>query len=609
MSEKQEITKKRNYKQDFVQIMTAVKRMILYSLKVSPYNTIGILLVIFVTAIYPFVNSWINSRVIDELVALIGTHGSTSVVFKYTAISLSLLLLRNILTSLEGFVELRLYFDISREFNKDVTTKFANLDIEYHENPETSNLLQKVAENSGHRPQEFISSIFWSLRPIISIISAISILATFSPVLILILAITTAPAFINNIFFGRRKWGIWDAKGELKRDYFRSKSHITSEHSLMELRIFKTRKYLLNRIFDLFYNFQKEEIAIENKRAFVDIALGIVSVIGFGFTYFVTILATLAQKITIGQLNFYLATSREFSSSLDTLFRRSARAYEHGLYVVDIFKFLDMKEKVTSGQICLADKTLPPTIKFENVDFTYPGGDKKALDQLNLTIEPGDHIAIVGENGAGKTTLIKCLMRFYDINNGKITVDGHNLSDLDLENWYDLVGTLFQDFNRYHFDVKTNIGMGNTAKINDEEAIKTAAKNSGASAFIDGYEQKYNQVLSKAFEGGIEPSVGQWQKIALARAFFKDAPVLILDEPTSAIDPKAEAEIFENLFEFAKNKTVIIISHRFSTVRNAKRIIVLEKGKIAEQGSHSELMQIEDGKYKKAFEIQRKGYA
>ena len=269
---------------------------------------------------------------------------------------------------------------------------------------------------------------------------------------------------------------------------------------------------------------------------------------------------------------------------------------------------MDLPRKIIPGKERILSKSGPPSIQFKNLTFKYPGRDEVVIDNLNLKINPGEHLAIVGENGAGKTTLINLLMRFYDPSNGDILVDEVPLKNIDLDDWYKRVGVLFQEFNSYHFDAKTNIGVGDIERIKDMKGIIEAAKKSGANGFISEYKNKYDQILNRAFDDGIRPSWGEWQKIALARVFFKDAPVLILDEPTSAIDPKSEFEIFTKLFEFTKGKTVIIISHRFSTVRNAQRILVLNEGKVVEEGDHASLMRVKNGRYKKAFELQSLGY-
>ena len=246
-----------------------------------------------------------------------------------------------------------------------------------------------------------------------------------------------------------------------------------------------------------------------------------------------------------------------------------------------------------------------PRIEFKGVSFRYLDGPE-VLKNISFTVNPGEHIALVGANGAGKTTLIKLLLRFYDPTKGQISVDEYDLRDLKINNWYKQVGILFQDFQKFWLSVKDNILLGNSEVIDENKMIQ-AAKKSGAHEFIEGLPKKYNQRLGRRFEDSTDLSIGQWQKLALARAFYEEAPILILDEPTSAIDAEAEEQIFENLFKVYKDKTLILVSHRFSTVRNAHKIIVLKNGKIAEEGNHETLMK-KNGLYANMFNIQAKGY-
>ena len=249
----------------------------------------------------------------------------------------------------------------------------------------------------------------------------------------------------------------------------------------------------------------------------------------------------------------------------------------------------------------------PAVIEFKNVFFKYPGTERFILKDFNLKIESGEKVALVGENGAGKSTLIKLLLRFYDVTDGVILINGIDIKNLDLEEWHRQIGALFQDFIKYQFTYKENVIFGNLEKKDDMKALHDALKKSGADGFLQDLPSGIDQIVGKTFEEGVDLSGGQWQKLALARAFFRDAPFLILDEPTSAIDAKAEFEIFENVQKLQKDKTVIIISHRFSTVRTADRILVLDEGKIIEEGSHEYLVK-KNGVYAELFEIQAQGY-
>ncbi len=607
---KNEKKKTRNeYIMDFTAVTRAMARTIAFSFKVTPFHSLAVAVGIAISATIPFVQSFINSRIIDELIrtATTRTHISNYIV-SLVALGILMSIVSSLIERLGGYFDYIAFTDFSREFDKIVTTKFAYLEDSYYESPETHNLLTKVRENYGGKPLNFFDGAYALLRYTVEILSSFIIIVTFSPLLLVLMIATTAPQFVNNIIFGRRNWTIWDAKGEVRRDYNHTRSYLSNYQSLHEIRIFGLRKYLLDRIFKLYTEFQNEQKKVENKRTIIGSFLDVVDISGMSVAFVVLILKVVAGAITIGSFSFYVSTLRSFQSSISRLFIRFSKIYEDGLFMVDIYKFLDLEKRIIPGSVVLLESQISPTIEINDLKFKYPGREEYAIDGITTTINPGEHIAIVGENGAGKTTLIKLLMRFYDITEGEVDIDGIHIKDLDLDSWYKKVGAIFQDFNNYHFDAKTNIAAGDITRLNDFDAVIRASKKSGAHEFIEGYENKYDQILSRAFEGGMRPSTGQWQRIALARAFFKDAPILILDEPTSAIDPKAEFEIFENLFEFTKGKTVIIISHRFSTVRNAQRILVLNKGKVIEEGSHEHLLSLDNGVYKTAFELQKKGY-
>ena len=278
-------------------------------------------------------------------------------------------------------------------------------------------------------------------------------------------------------------------------------------------------------------------------------------------------------------------------------------------YLDKFFEFFKTEKMIKSPAhpTALPDNPIPQTIEFRDVSFKYPGTERYVLKNFNLVIKSGEKVALVGENGAGKTTLIKLILRFHDVTSGAVLINGVNVKDIDLDHWHQYIGALFQDFIKYQFTFKENVYLGDLAKNNQEKFLKLAITKSGADQFLSTLPNGIDQVVGKMFEGGIDLSGGQWQKLALARAFFRDAPILMLDEPTSAIDAKAEYEIFQNVQSLQKDKTVVIISHRFSTVRHANRILVLSEGKIIEEGNHEKLME-HKGLYAELFEIQAQGY-
>lgn len=288
--------------------------------------------------------------------------------------------------------------------------------------------------------------------------------------------------------------------------------------------------------------------------------------------------------------------------------RNLNQVFDSSLYVNSIFEVIDSQPIVKEIESPIkTDSGKAPLIEFRNVKFSYPDTDNLILDDFSMVIKPGEKIALVGENGAGKSTIIKLLARFYDVLEGEILINGINIKNLSIDDWFKHIGVLFQDYNRYEDSVKENIYLGNVEKEVDLQEIMKASFSAGAHKMVEKFDKGYEQILGRMFEGGIELSGGQWQKVALARAFFRNAPILILDEPTASIDAKSEAEIFEKVENLSKDKTVIIISHRFSTVRNADKVYVIDKGRITEQGSHEQLMKT-DGQYAAMFKLQAKGY-
>ncbi|GAB4283747.1 MAG: hypothetical protein Kow0081_0450 [Candidatus Dojkabacteria bacterium] len=375
----------------------------------------------------------------------------------------------------------------------------------------------------------------------------------------------------------------------------------------MENKIFGASNYLLQYTNNLHLSFILRAKKDELKRSIIESILGnITSLSILGFWVF-AIFSTLNGEITIGLLSFYVSSMYRFSNALSRMFKKISSLYENSLYINDYFKFLDLEENIKSGTKSLKLDS-PPLIEFKNVYFKYPETDTYVINNMSFEIKPFEKVALVGINGAGKTTIIKLLTRFYDIDEGEILLNGTNIKEYKLEDLYSNFGVLFQKFSKYgQFSVRENIEIGDINAKSTNEKLEDAIFKADAAEFIAEYKNGLEQILDKSFDNGVDPSTGQWQKIALARIFYRNSHVLILDKPTSAIDAKAEYEIFERLYEFTKNKSVIIISHRFSTVRKADRILVLEKGEIIEQGTHSELMKL-NGKYADAFNTQAKGY-
>ncbi len=602
---------KNSQRAKFSEIINSFVEIIKWSFRANKLAFSVLLIFLTIVSLLPFVASFVQSKVIDEITKLIPVASDQRVLntlIVLIAVGIVLAVVEKILWAVISLAEKIQYFDLGKYIEIKFLKKAASLDTDHYENPKTSQLIQKVKDIYEFRPRNIANRLVWMSGDLIKIISTVAILFTFSIPAFLVVVITSIPSLIAGYKLGYGSWGIWDSNAIDKKRYWSTKDMLSRESSLMELRIFNARNFLFDTVQSIYDRFTSKEKRDQSKRAFIESLIGNLSTLGYLIFWIIGIFAAVDGKITIGLLTFYVASINSFSSSLSNFFRSLSSQYEDSLYLVDFFKFMNIENVIKNGNVQLKNTNIAPEIVFKNVSFRYPRSTKYILKNFNLTIKGNERIALVGVNGAGKTTIIKLLCRFYDVNKGQILIDGIDIKKMDLENWYQKIGVLFQDFVKYsQFDVQTNIELGDVEKIGNQEKLNEAILKADAQDFINEYKHKLEQILDKSFDEGVNPSGGQWQRIALARAFFRDAPVLILDEPTSAIDAKGENEIFERLYEFSQGKTVIIVSHRFSTVRQADKIYVIDQGKIVEQGTHEHLIQ-EDGKYAKLFKLQAKGY-
>lgn len=592
-------------------ILKAGIRLHSIAFRMARFRTITFLVVVAFIGISPIFSSYISKLLIDEIISLVRNQEVVQYTSRIVWIIIAgggITVINSISDIIVYYFEMYQHYTVNKELTLTMTRKFGLLDSEHHENPENKDLLQKVSETYEYQPKSFLDMTYWLLDDVISVISSVIVLSTLSWVFVPLIVVKELPNFFIRNKWGRVSWGIWDTKGETKRDYQDTIDFVRQEHHLQEVKSYRLLDFLTRRIDKLLTDFTKEQLKVLTGRTWTQAVFSIISTsITVGMSVYI-ISKAIHSEISIGSFSFYVSTIMLFSNSWGSLLRNFSKLHESGLYVVDYFKVLDLPQIITSGSRKITNAANhPPKIEFRDVWFKYPRSNRYIFQNLNLIVEPGENIALVGKNGAGKSTLIKLLLRFYDVSKGAILIDGIDIRDIKLSSWYKQTAVLSQDYSKYHFDTHTNIALTDVHTQDSLGRAKMAAKLSGADSFIQRFEFKYKQILSKRYKGGTEPSEGQWQKIALARAFYKDAGVLILDEPTSAIDPKSEYEIFQKLFRYAEKRSVVIISHRFSTVRNASKIYVIDDGKIIEQGTHEQLMKL-DGEYKEAFELQKKGY-
>lgn len=571
---------------------------------------VGTLIAAVIPAITPFINVYIYKLIIDLMVQNVSSNVAfdPSRMYPLIGFRVASYFIQEVAFRTQGFLERLYWTKFPIYLNHMVFKKVSSLDMQYFENSKFRDLLEKVRDSSTWKPQVLVDNLFMGLQSLVQLLIAFVAIAKLNWFLVILVASVAIPEFINQTRQSKMSWGVWTDNSPFRKRFWYLSGLLQHAGTIKEVKIFRLAEKFLDEIKSIQTKFYKDTAKIAKQNYLLNLVFnGLSTAVFIGVEVFV-IFEALAKRITIGDISFYTGVVSNFQNGLGGLFRNMTGIFENSLYVKSIFEVLDTEPaiKIPEKAVKLEFKK-PPKIEFRNVDFAYPETNKMILENFYLTINPGEKIALVGENGVGKTTLIKLLARFYDVTSGEILIDGVNIKDLDLDNWYKYLGILFQDFNQYEHTAKENIGFGRAHEDVEIKEIMEAAISAGAHPMIQGFEAGYDQMLGKTFEGGVGLSGGQWQKIALSRAFLRNAPVLVLDEPTAAIDAKAESEIFNRVERLSKDKTVIIISHRFSTVRNADKIYVVDNGKIVESGRHKELMKI-DGQYATLFKLQAKGY-
>jgi ATP-binding cassette subfamily B protein len=483
------------------------------------------------------------------------------------------------------------------------------VDMEYYENPEFYNKLQRAQREAPTRPLQILNNLTTLGQSSLMLTGVVALLMTFHWSIAIVLLLTVLPSFAIRIHFSRVMYAWQRERTETDRMSQYLNWLLIGNFHAKEIRLFDLGDVLLARYREIRKMLHDEQIRLTLRQSLMGFGAQIVTSIVIYGSYAYIAYKTLQGSVTLGSLVMYYQALQRGQGALGQFLGGIAGLHEDNLFVVDLYEFLNIKPKILSP----ADPRPVPSpmaekIEFHQVNFNYPMGSRKALEDINLTIYPGEKVALVGENGSGKTTLIKLLCRLYDPEEGHITVDGIDLREFDVVAWRRQVGVILQDYAQYNLSARENIWFGNVDLPLDTIDVTGAAQRAGADEVLRRLPKGYDTVLGKLFQEGEQLSIGEWQKIALARAFVRDSQLIILDEPTSALDARAEHHVFERIHEFADGRTVILISHRFSTVYMADRIIVFDHGRIVEQGSHAELMRIVGGKYRHMFNLQAKHY-
>ncbi len=527
---------------------------------------------------------------------------------KFFFFALSVNLSQGLLWQINNFKDRVAFIRLQNIIGLILHKKISSLDLSIIESSPYQAIINKIQDGWGWKPINFLLESVWLIRNLLQILIAIYIISQVSFWYIPIIALSLLPSLINSLKLEKEVWGIWDAKSEVKTKYYRTQDYLKDSKYLYEIKIFGLQAKLLETMRELYARFANDQFAKSRSSFYISLATKVFEVMVFIIAEYNLVQQAIAGNITLAGYLFASSSLYTLSASINDFFTQLQRVYTNNLWMSDFYKLLDTKNQLTwaSNAKKISSSSIP-TIEFKNVSFKYPNTPRYIYRNLNLKLNPGEDIALVGKNGAGKTTLVKLLCRFYDVTSGEILINGTNIKDINLDTWYRNLGILFQDFNKYAYTVEENIQLGKVNKKITQKELLAHSKTSGAWEFISKFPTTFQQTLSKSYDGGIDLSGGQWQRLALARAFYRNANILVLDEPTSAIDAKGEYEIFQKINRIQAKKTTIIISHRFSTVRKADKIYVVEKGRITESGSHQELMQ-KEGTYHKMFTLQAEGY-
>ena len=563
----------------------------------------------------PAASVWISGLVIDSVVLGIRIH-STSPIWLPVGLQLAVALLSNLLSTLSNIVQQLLQEQVSNRVQVLILEKSNTLDLAFFENSEFYDKLRQAADQSTYQPVSMISQTFDLFRTTVTLLSMIFLLLQLAWWLAIVALIVPIPAFISSIHYGWRGFLRMRRQSPERRlmDYFNRL--MTTDTYNKEIKLFTLGSFLIGRFRRLANKLYEEDKVIVVRRYLSNFLWSSLTGVANSAIYFYVALQVVLSmgRISLGSLTRYTQAALQAGQNFQGLLNGISSAYENNLYVATLFEFLEYEPEIVSPKhpqpVDPSTEMSGLEIEFRNVSFTYAGKDPEteaALKNVSFTIHSGEAVALVGRNGAGKTTIVKLLTRLYDPDEGEILIGGRNIKEYDLEELREKVGVIFQDYVTYFMSARENIGVGRIAEIENQALVSSAAQKSGANTVIDKLPEGYETMLGRWFEKGTQLSGGEWQKVALARAFMRDAPILILDEPTSSLDAQAEYDVFAKFRVLTKGKTAIFISHRFSTVRLADRILVLENGQIIENGPHQELIAL-GGHYAELFNLQAEAY-
>jgi ATP-binding cassette subfamily B protein len=592
--------------QERIRALQHVPSLIKIVWRSGPSVVCGGLLCRLAAALVPLAMLTVSKKILDAVQSHYSGHPLAPHFWWLVGAECALAALGAVLGRVIGYFDALLADRFTRHVSLMVMEHASRLDLASYEDPIFHDKLERARVQATDRIA-MIQAIGSVAQQIVAAVSLSLGILWFSPWLLAVLVAAVVPAFLGESHFAFLGYAqnIRQTPTRRKLDYLRTVG--ASKESAKELRLFGLSGFLSAQYAQLSNEIYDENVRLARRRLWVGAALSLLSTAGYYAAFAYVIYRTVTGSLSWGSLQFLAGAIAGASTNIQSVFSTFSSIADQSLFLTDLVEFLRVGPKIRSKPYALpAPRPICDGFKFERVSFSYPGSQRRILDQLDFRFESGERIALIGENGQGKTTLVKLLTRLYDPTSGRILLDGVDLREYSIEDLQSQIGVIFQDFMRYEMTARENIAVGRIELAESEEVLR-AARKSLANELIERLPKGYEQLLGVRFEGGVDLSGGEWQKIALARAYIRDAQVMILDEPTASLDARSEYEVFQRFAELTEGKSALLISHRFSTVRMADRIVVLQDGRIAEQGSHRQLLAL-GGQYAAMFELQASGY-
>ena len=557
--------------------------------------------------VLPAAVAWVGARIVDAVVSAIASTHDPQVALRYVVIEGLLVAALAIAQRMLSLCQSLLRAQLGQRVNVMILEKALTLELAHFEDADFYDRLTRARREASSRPLSLVMRTFGLAQNAVSIVSFAVLLARFSPWAVVVLVLAGLPAFLAEAKFSGDAFRLFRWRSPETRMQLYLETGLAREDHATEVKLFGLGERFLQRYRDIFRRLYHEDRALTVRRDAWGLGLGLIATVTLYGAYAWIAIEAVRSLITLGEMTMYLMLFRQGQAAVSGSLAAIGGMYEDNLYLSTLYEYLETEVPPARGALTRGPQP-EDGVRFENVSFCYPEANEPALIDIDLHLPPGASLALVGENGSGKTTLIKLLTRLYRPTSGRILLDGLDLGEWDADVLRGRIGVIFQDFARYQMQVGENIGAGDEPHFDDETRWRAAAECGQADDFIATLPAGYRTQLGKWFRDGRELSGGQWQKIALSRAFMRTrADILVLDEPTAAMDAQAEADVFEHFRRIAQGRITILISHRFSTVRMADQIVVIDRGRIVERGTHQELVAL-DGRYARLFALQAKGY-